>query len=249
VTTCVGVVGALEPELRALAGRSLRVGSVQRLPDGLLMAVSGIGPKHAYQAGKRLIDAGATALASWGSAAALDARLGSGTLLLPEKVISQSGTVFSVDADWRQRLLECVGDDDAIYTGAVAESAHVLASVAEKIALSTGSGAAAADMESAALAAVARDADIPFIVVRAIADGASVAVPPRLARAVSSDGTLRVASSLAWLALSPWHGPTALRLAWGFRRALLALARIAPVFRVCSPQPVVRSGGRRISAQ
>ncbi|MDB5926401.1 MAG: hypothetical protein JWN13_5337, partial [Betaproteobacteria bacterium] len=52
--TCVGVVSALEPELRALAGRSLRAGSVKRLPDGLLIAVSGIGPERAYRTGKRL---------------------------------------------------------------------------------------------------------------------------------------------------------------------------------------------------
>jgi adenosylhomocysteine nucleosidase len=233
---CVGVVSALEPEMRTIAGRSLRAGSVQCLSDGLLIAVSGIGPERAYRTGKRLIDEGATALASWGSAAALDSKLAPGSLLLPAEVIAQTGSAFAVDADWRQRLLERLINVVTIHTGSVAESTHVLGSAAEKSELATRSGAAGADMESAALAALAHGAGIPFIVVRAIADGAGVGVPARLAHAVCSDGTVRAASSLGWLALSPWHWPTALRLACGFRSALLTLARIGPAFRGCAPR-------------
>jgi hypothetical protein len=48
--TCVGVVAALEPELRAFSGGSLRGGTMQCLPHGLLMAVSDTGPEHAYRA-------------------------------------------------------------------------------------------------------------------------------------------------------------------------------------------------------
>jgi adenosylhomocysteine nucleosidase len=245
----IGVVGALQAEIHALAGMAPRGGSVVRLPDGLLIAVSGTGSARAYQTGKRLIDAGATALASWGSAAALDSRLAPGSLLLPDEVIARTGRVFAVNADWRQRLLEHLTADATIYAGAIAESAQVLASAAEKSALATRSGAAAADMESAALAELAHDAGISFIVVRAIADGANTAVPTRLTNAIRSDGTVRP-SSLGWLALSPWHWPTALRLAWQFRAALLTLARIAPVFRVCAPPPPqLRPAARRSCAE
>lgn len=235
--TCVGVVGALAPEVRALVGRRLRGGSVQRVPNGLSIAISGIGRERAHEAGKRLIDAGATALVSWGSAAALDCTLAPGTLLLPTEVIARTGTVFTVDIEWQRRLHERLNNDLAIYTGALVESPRTLASAAEKSALAKRSGAAAADMESAALAALAHDMRIPFIVVRAIADGARVAVPVRFADAVRSDGTLQVASSLGWLAFSPWHWPTALRLAWGFRAALATLSRVAREFRACAPAP------------
>src|SRR5438270_6950305 len=69
--TAVGVVGALELEIRALAGKRLPAHSEQRLSNGLVVAISGVGRDRAYDAGQRLIDAGAIALVSWGSAASL----------------------------------------------------------------------------------------------------------------------------------------------------------------------------------
>jgi adenosylhomocysteine nucleosidase len=222
----IGIVGALEPEIRAFGRRRSRRPGGPR-GDAVLRAVSGVGAERAYGAGRRLIDAGADALVSWGTAAALVPVLEPGSLLLPRKVIARDGTAFAVEGEWQQAIRERLSGEHVVHTAPLADAGEPLLSAADKRTLAQRSGAAAADMESAALAALASEAGIPLLVVRAVVDSADVAVPARLAAATRRDGSLSVASTLAWLASSPSQWLTALRLARGFRAALLTLERVA----------------------
>lgn len=242
---CVGVVAALEREIRAFGIGSPREGALQRLTDELIVTVSGLGAERAYRAGKRLLDAGAAALASWGSAAALDVRLAPGNLLLPSTVISCAGEVIAVDAQWREQLLARLRDRVPVHTGALIETSRVLTCMAEKQALAECSGAVAADMESAAIARLAREAGIAFIAVRAIADSADAAVPARLARAVSDDGQVHLARTLGWLAFAPGHWGAAFRLGRQFRAATLTLSQVARDFPAYAPPDYAQGPGRQ----
>lgn len=219
----IGIVGALEPEIRAFGGRRPR----RACGDAVLRAVSGVGADRAYGAGKRLIESGADALVSWGTAAALVPALRPGSLLLPRKVIACDGSEFAVDAEWQQRVRERLRTELPVHTAPLADAGRALLSTADKRTLAQRSGAAAADMESAALAVLAYEAGIPLLVVRAVVDSAGVAVPARLAAAARGDGSVSVLSTVAWLACSPSQWPAAFELARGFRAALLTLQRVA----------------------
>jgi adenosylhomocysteine nucleosidase len=78
-------------------------------------------------------------------------------------------------------------------------------------------------MESAAIAGVAQRANIPWIAIRAVSDGADHALPPSVIRSINGAGEVQ----LARLAASLLHHPTdALelpRIARGFNAALRTL--------------------------
>jgi hopanoid-associated phosphorylase len=225
--TRLGVVGALEPEIRAFGVRSSHGRSGKGFTGAIMPAVCGVGAERAYRAGKRLVEEGATALVSWGTAVALDPRLRPGSLLLPDRIIADAGREFNVDAEWRQRVRARLPRELDVHAGALAETRRPLLSATQKASFAQSSGAAAADMESAALAALAHEAGVPLLVVRAIVDSAAQAVPARLAAATRADGSLCIASTLAWLVVTPAEWPTTLRLAFGFRAALRTLQRVA----------------------
>ena len=215
--TRTGVVAALEAEARTL----------RKLPDDFVVTVSGMGPERAYRAAKRLVDSGASALVSWGSAAALDATLAPGALIVPRTIADSARNVYPVSAEWHESVVYAL-HAARIHTGAIAETSSTLVTADDKTALARRTRSAAADMESAAVAKAARELGVPFIAIRAISDAADAAVPPRLANAVGANGEIDVARGVARLLVAPWHWPAAVRLGFSFRAALLALRVAAP---------------------
>jgi adenosylhomocysteine nucleosidase len=83
--------------------------------------------------------------------------------------------------------------------------------------------AVAIDMESGAVAAVADDAGLPFLAVRAVADRARDTLPSLVESAVQPDGRPAVGRAIAHLVRHPSEIPATLRLA---RQTELALARL-----------------------
>ena len=83
-----GVVAALGAEARTLGRPVRRSDGLFAAGDGILMAVSGMGCPAAAAAARRLLDAGATALVSWGMAGGLDPKLTAGTICLPRSVVT-----------------------------------------------------------------------------------------------------------------------------------------------------------------
>jgi adenosylhomocysteine nucleosidase len=75
------------------------------LADGTLVAVTGMGNSAAAAGSRALIEAGATALASWGMAGGLDPTLSAGAILLPTEVIGSDGQCLNTAAAW----LNCSG--------------------------------------------------------------------------------------------------------------------------------------------
>jgi adenosylhomocysteine nucleosidase len=222
----LGIVAALSREVQNLTTRALCAGAVVRLSDRSLLAVSGIGPERARAAGRVLLDQGAAALASWGSAAALDARLAPGSLSLPRTVIGADHSISCVTPDWHERLQRCLNDRFGPVTGPLAEARSVLLGPADKRALAQDSGAVAADMESAALGQLAAEARVPFIVVRAISDTALMTVPGWIASALDEQGRPRPLRLCAALLRHPQDIPALVRLARGFRLAQETLAAV-----------------------
>jgi adenosylhomocysteine nucleosidase len=175
--TRLGILAALPGEARTITRRHVPGGTVISLSDRLLLVLSGIGADRARVAGRLLLEHGATALVSWGSAAALTPQLQRGSIALPKAVIAADHFRIPVSIHWHERMHRCLSRSFPINTEPLVESRSVLTDPAAKCALSRRSGAIAADMESAALGRLALEAQVPFLVVRAIADAADTAVP------------------------------------------------------------------------
>jgi hypothetical protein len=90
------------------------------------------------------------------------------------------------------------------------------------------SGAAAADMESAAIAAVAARAGARFVALRVVVDAAGDELPADIERWVDERGERRIAAALS-AALHPAHWRGLWMLAQRYRAARQTLARLAPI--------------------
>jgi adenosylhomocysteine nucleosidase len=205
----------------------LRFGTCVHLPGGHLATASGVGPERARGAGQRLLDLGATALLSWGSAGALDPSLRPGVLLLPATVVAVDGRLARVDADWHARVLQSISGLLPVHVGPLGEAARVAGTVAEKRRMREHTGAIGIDRESAALGRLAAQAGLPFLAVRAVADTADMDIPGIVMRALDHRGNVRHAKLAVLTLIQPSHLPGLVRLGVSFRAAQAALATVA----------------------
>jgi adenosylhomocysteine nucleosidase len=223
----VGIVCALAAEARHLGPTTRRHEPLASLTDGTLLAVTGMGGSAAALGARALIDAGATALASWGMAGGLDPSLAAGAILLPDEVTGIDGATFVTAPGWRSRLGAAVAAHHRVVHGKLLTSARAIGSVAEKAMLFNTTGAAAVDMESSGIAEVARAHAVPFIAVRVIVDSAADALPRAVTAAADSAGHLQIWRLIGALACAPSDLAPVLRLARRYRAANRSLAAIA----------------------
>jgi len=188
----LGIVVSLPWELKSLTRQAIPAGTWKAITEDTLVALSGIGAERAYAAGSVLISQGATALLSWGYAAALDDRLKAGCLLLPERIVSANGAIHPVSAEWHRRLYQALETKCPVGTDLLVESAVILQTPSEKRALAERTQAAATDMESAAHARVAQEHRLPFLALRAIIDTASTDIPANVLKALDSQGRINI---------------------------------------------------------
>jgi adenosylhomocysteine nucleosidase len=210
----LGVVVALESERRWI-------------PQGAAVPIErcGIGAARAESGARALLDRGATALVSWGSAAGLEPSLGTGTVVIPDRVLVAPGKSLSTDHDWSARLRAAVAGRVPAVDSPVLQLEHVVANPADKRRLCAATGAAAADMESGAVGRVAADAGVPWIAVRVVLDDAGTALPPLARSAVRDDG--RLDPAFFWrLAVSPSQWEAFLALVRANRAAGRAMRRL-----------------------
>jgi adenosylhomocysteine nucleosidase len=228
--TGAGVVAALPAEARAL-GPSMRSSDSDSFEElaalsGSRLAVSGIGYEAAQIAARALVDAGVTALMTFGMAGGLDPGLQAGSIVLPAELIAPSGVRFITCRSWRERIAAAVSSSRAVSEGNLLTSELALESVAAKSAAYHCSGAVAVDMESAAVAEVAAAACLPFIAVRVIVDTAAD-VLPRAVAAASRAGRVRMVRLIAGLLLAPAQIKPLIRLSQRYRTAMGSLRVIA----------------------
>jgi adenosylhomocysteine nucleosidase len=224
-----GVVAALASEARAL-GPSMRrdrdetFGGLSQLMDGTLLAVSGIGYPAAGAAARALVEAQVSSLMSFGLAGALDPELAAGSIILPNALISRDGARFVTCKAWRERVAASLGYA-RVTEGTLLSSARAIETPLEKAAAFRDTGAAAVDMESAAVAEVAAAHKLPFIAVRVIVDTAADALPPSVV-AASQAGGVQIGRLIAGLVKAPGEIAALLRLARRYRTAMRSLRTV-----------------------
>jgi len=221
-----GVVAALEAEARTLGTLMRRTDGLAATPEGVLVAISGIGAPAAAVAARLLADAGATALVSWGLAGGLDPGLAGGTICLPSVVLADPGTAFTTDHHWRELVTAAIAARRAVVGGTLFTSERAIEDIAGKAVAFRRTGAAAVDMESVAVAQVAALRGLPFIAVRVIIDTAADELPGAVL-AASSAGQVRTGRLLQGLLRAPRDIPPLLRLAMRYRAARRALVAVA----------------------
>ncbi len=188
------------------------------------MLVGGGTSDCAQRVALRLAESGATALLSFGLAGGLDPALRPGDVLVPHTVLTRERRL-PTDPTLR-RLLG--GGTAHVMLGAQ----RIVADPTEKQALWQATGCAAVDLESAAVAEVATDKNLPFAVLRAICDPANRALPPAALVAVGAGGAVALGHVLASLARQPGQLGAILALARDAARARRALLR--HLARVCT---------------
>lgn len=210
----LGFIAALPGEARTLADVETH--------HTHLVESCGIGPANARAGAERLLARGVDGLVSWGTAGALHADYSPGAMIVFESVVNDAGRCYPSDARWRRAMLMSLAPLHAVAARGYS-APHAAASVAAKAALHARTGCAAVDMESAAVAALADTAGVPFIALRVVVDPADFQIPHCALHGLRDDGRAHVAAILKSLARRPQDLPPLLRLARWYHGALARL--------------------------
>ncbi|MGK9168758.1 nucleoside phosphorylase [Inquilinus limosus] len=207
--------------LGILTGLAKEAEIAQRISP--LVACSASDPVRAVALARDLIGQGATALLSFGIAGGLAPDLPTGRLVIGTTVRTGAAT-YACDPDLAARLA-------AVLPGAVRGDVWggdaIVDTAAAKVQLYSDSGAVIVDLESAAVAAAAMEAGLPFGVLRAVADPAAHGLPPAALVGLNAEGRPAIGPVLRALARSPGQLPALIRLgrqSSAAMRALLAAA-------------------------
>ncbi|HMH29990.1 MAG TPA: hypothetical protein VK580_15505 [Steroidobacteraceae bacterium] len=226
----MGVVAALASEARALGPSMPRGGDpplseLAMLGAGSLLALSGIGRAAAAGAAQALVDAGVSALMTFGMAGGLDPALKPGSVVIPRELISPDGARYAACPAWREQVAAAVSTLCAVSEGNLLSSTHAIQTPADKAAAFRTTGAAAVDMESVAVAEIAAKHNLPFIAVRVIVDTAADMLP-RAVVAASKAGKVQFARLIGGLILAPREIASLIKLAQRYRIAMRSLRAI-----------------------
>ena len=169
---------------------------------------AGARPAAARDAARFLLKDGCRALVSFGVAGGLAAGLNAGTLVLADSVIS-GGKTYPTDPNWHRRIAGALTVSGALVEmGPLAGLDEPVLCPDDKARLAVRTGAVAVDMESAAVAAVAAEAGVPFLVVRAVADPWNRAVPTWLPGTIGPDGRPLIGRVMAGILANPADIPS-----------------------------------------
>ena len=222
-----GIVVALPEELSTLTSKKIDKGCCVVIGEALILAYSGAGADNARLASELLIKQGATRLISWGCAAALSASLKPGDLVLADTLIDADGIQIGVHPEWLGFSQSLLSSQLKLHSGRLAESLTLVASAADKKQLHSQTGAIALDMESVAIAKVARQHNAPFLAIRAIADPADMDLPKAVSHSLNDQGDIVLAKLLGFIALHPTEVPGLIKLGLHFHAAKHTLTSVA----------------------
>lgn len=201
----IGVVAGLKRELRCIG--------LRRPPHLLTFAAAG-SPDRAHARAQGWIASGrVTALASFGLCGGLDPSLKPGMVVVSHEIVLPEGGAYLFDSAWARAV---AGRIPGARIAPLLGAREAAVTTAEKRDLFQKTGAAVVDMESRGVAEAAREAKLPFVAIRAVADPADRTLPKVATDAINAHGRLRPLRVLFGLLARP-----------GDLGALLSLAKEA----------------------
>jgi adenosylhomocysteine nucleosidase len=222
-----GVIAATAAEACILVKGHITPGKPVCFSDDGMLTLSGIGAASAYYAARSLLENGATGLISWGFAGGLTPEFSPGSLILPEQILAPDQSVYNVDPLWHGQLYSRLESSMKIHTGTLAESTVVLSNSTEKKAFFRQTGAAAVDMESASIARAAKEAGVPFAVIRAIIDSVETLIPRSVLNSIDQSGRVRPLRLLSGIVRNPSEWIASFKMGRNFLAARATLATVA----------------------
>ena len=165
------------------------------------------------------ITAQAAGILSFGIAGGLSPDARPGDIIVASGVIANGG-VWKTDRDWSARLATAL---PRVRRGLIAGSDLALATAAAKASLYAATSAIAVDMESHIAAKIAAAHQIPFAILRVVADDATRGLPPAALAGLSPGGAINIVNVLKSLARQPSQLPALLGISADTRTAMLAL--------------------------
>lgn len=187
----IGILTALPIEARTISYRPIKIGETRQINSRVVLHVSGVGEERARIGAKHLLEAGVDGLVSWGCAGGLDSTVSSGSIVIPEKIVDQDYQEWMSDSHLHSPIIHRLSQEFKLHHGVLFHSRQVINSIAIKSQIAHQFQAMSVDMESAAIAKVAKQAGIAFTSVRAIADSAEISLPVWLNRTLHPDGKAR----------------------------------------------------------
>jgi hopanoid-associated phosphorylase len=180
-----------------------------------------------------LIEAGADGLISFGIAGAADPALKTGDVVVSATVIDADGRRYVGSSVWLEQLLSRL---PASHPGHLYGSDRMVSAVADKAQILKQHDCIAVDMESHHTARAATRHQLPFIVIRAIADTASEQLPEALAAGVDADGRTQAWPIFAALVTGRLGFGAVMRAGRSSGRALASLRQCRPALDQLFPK-------------
>lgn len=214
----IGIVCALPIELDAFLGRCSKVKKYTGgeftfrggFYDGIRIAIveAGMGFARARRATQALIDAHSPQwLLSCGFSGALRDELPLGAIVVGDSIADQHGHSLQID-------LRMSGDpEQRLFVGRLLTADELVRSVSQKRLLGEQHQALAVDMESLAVAQVAKENKVRFMAVRVISDDLSADLPAEIMSVVGPTGSVRLGATVGAL----WKRPSAVKDLWRMR--------------------------------
>ena len=222
-----GIIVALPEEISTLTSASLQQGESIRLNNNIVLMLAGAGPENAAHAAYQLIKHnGANRLISWGCAAALVDYLTPGDLILAENLIDKNQQILACDSNWLSHTRETL-KHLSLFQEPLVESQHIIGTAEGKQRLYIETQAIAVDMESAAIARIAKQHHCPFLLVRSIADTANMNLPQAIYHAMNAEGRVDISKLLLFILKKPSEIPGLIHLGLCFSSAKKTLTAIA----------------------
>lgn len=188
----IGIITGVKTEQQALA-------PILNAENSPLVRLSGARPTRARNGVEALIEAGVDGILSFGTAGALNPDLQPGAIVVGESVLDPNGTSYVCDSEWVKTM------SDALSTQPVGVyAAEYVMGVDAKAKLFADTGRMAIDMESQHVAKLAREAGIPFAILRSVVDPVEFEFPEFVLDSVRPDGSVSLLPIIAGLCIQPW---------------------------------------------
>jgi len=229
----LGIIVALPAEARCFQSGKINLRLPIEIKKNIFLCVSGIGYTSSLNATKELIKLNVDALISWGIAGATCNSVNTGDLILAESVVCEyRERIYNASSDWYKKIIYHFDSSlSNILKGSVVSTNDICSTSEKKIELFKKTGALAIDMESAAMAEVAIDNNIDFIVIRAIADNASLNIPEALIKNIDGFGRVKIIKLIISCLLHPSQINQIFLLAISYKKALKSLENFSRVLK------------------
>lgn len=221
-----GIVVALEDEISSLTSQKIIKGDCYFINEKTLVAFSGAGSKNATLACQLLINKGAKRLISWGCAAAIKVNLHPGDLVIPETLQTEEKELISLSTPWLHHVIDKLSSLNP-HTGSLVESRTAVTTSADKKTIHKQTRAIALDMESISIAQIAKQNNLPVLVIRTIVDPLEMDLPKAVVYSLSAEGDIIMVKLLGYLLTHPTELPGLIKLGLHFKAAKNKLKLVA----------------------